>query len=75
MDEQRFDDQQEPIYTSSVTIKDGAWRTTRERCTIETDGVRGLGRFMLAARRDDDGDLKIRFFTIDHYHYLLIFRI
>ena len=57
MDEQSQDDQLEPIYNSSVPIQDVAFKTYRERWTIETSGERGLERFMLAARHDDDGDL------------------
>ena len=38
MDEQRQDDQIEPIYNSSVSIQDVASKTKRERLTIETDG-------------------------------------
>ena len=38
MDEQRQDDQPEPIYNSSVPIKDVALKTYQERWTIETGG-------------------------------------
>ena len=38
MDEQRQDDQQEPIYNSSVLIQDIALKTSQERWTIETEG-------------------------------------
>ena len=54
MDEQRQDDQLEPIYNSSVSIQDVAWKTSLERWTIEADGERGLGRSVLAARHDGD---------------------
>ena len=40
MNEQRLDDQVEPIYISSVPIQDVAWNTCRERWTIDTDGER-----------------------------------
>ena len=56
IDEQRQDDQLEPINSSSVPIQDVAWKTSRERWTIEGDGERGLGRSVLAARHDDDDD-------------------
>ena len=41
MDEQKQDDQLEPIYNSSVPIWDVAWKTSRERWTIETGGEGG----------------------------------
>ena len=56
MDEQRWDDQLEPIYNSSVPIPDAAWKILRERWTIETGGERGSGRSVLAAWHDDDDD-------------------
>ncbi len=56
IDEQRQDDQLEPIYNSAVPILDLALKTYRERWTIETGGERGSGRFVLAARNDDDED-------------------
>ena len=49
MDEQRQDDQLEPIYNKSVSIQDVALKTSRERWTIETDGKRGSGRSVQAA--------------------------
>ena len=54
MDEQRLDDQLEPIYNSSVLIQDIAWKTSREQWVIETGGDRGLGKSVLAARHDDE---------------------
>ena len=54
MDEQRQDDQLEPIYNSSVPIQYIALKTSREQWTIETGGERGSERFILAARHDDD---------------------
>ena len=54
MDEQRQDDQLEPIYNSSVLIQDIALKTSREQWTIEKGGERGSGRSMLAVRHDDD---------------------
>ena len=56
MDEQMQDDQQEPIFNSSVPIQDIAWKTSRERWMIEMGGERGSGRSVLAARHDDDDD-------------------
>ena len=56
MDEQRLDDQQEPIYSRSVPIQDVAGKTCRERWTIESSGERGSGKYMLAARHDDNND-------------------
>ena len=56
MDEQRLDDQPEPIYNSSVSIQDVAWKTFRERWTIERGGEKGSGRSVQAARHDDDDD-------------------
>ena len=56
IDEQRQDDQLEPIYNSSVPIQDVAWKTSQERWTIETGSERGSGRSVLVARHDDDND-------------------
>ena len=57
VDEQRQDDQLEPIYNSSVPIQDILPGTSSgERWTIETGGGRGSGRCVLAARHDDDND-------------------
>ena len=59
MDEQRLGDQLEPIYNSSVPIQDIAWKTSRERWTIETGGERGVERSVLAAQHDDNCLLRI----------------
>ena len=56
IDEQRQDDQLEPIHNSSVPIQDVALKTYRERWTIETGGGRGSGRLVPAVRHDDDDD-------------------
>ena len=56
MDEQSLDDNLEPIYNSSVPIQDLAWKTSRERWTIETCGERGSERSVQAVRHDDDDD-------------------
>ena len=56
MDEQKLDDQLQPIYNSSVPIQDVALKTSRGRWTIETgDGIESL-RSVPAARHDDDDD-------------------
>ena len=49
MDEQRQDDQLEPINNSSVPIQDVALNTCHEQWTIETGGDKGSGRSVLAA--------------------------
>ena len=54
MDEQRQDDQLEPIYNSSVPIQDVALKTPREQWTIETVGEKRSGKSVLAVRYDDD---------------------
>ena len=56
MDEQRLDNYLEPIYNSSVPIQDVAGTTSWEQWTIEMGGKRRLGRYVLAARHDDDDD-------------------
>ena len=55
-DEQRQDEQLEPIYNSSVEIQDVALKTYRERWTIETSGRNGSGRSVLVVWHDDDDD-------------------
>ena len=37
-----------------MPIQDVTWKTCRVRCTIETNGERGSGKTVLAARHDDD---------------------
>ena len=54
MDEQRFHNQLELTYNSSVKIQDIAWKTSR--WTIEMGGERGSGRSVLAAQNDNDDD-------------------
>ena len=56
MDEQRQDDQLEPIYNSSVPIQDVTLKTHRKRWTIGKSGERGSGRFVWMARHVDDDD-------------------
>ena len=53
-DEQELGDQQEPIHNSSLLMYDVSWKTCRERWTIETNGERGSGKSVLAARHNDD---------------------
>ena len=55
-DEQRQDDQLEPIFNSSVPIQDVALETNREQWMTETGGERESGRSMQAGRHDDDDD-------------------
>ena len=52
MDEQRQDDQLEPMYNSSVPIQEDL------PVAIETDGGRWSGRSVLAARHDDDDNIQ-----------------
>ena len=54
MDEQKQDDQLEPIYNSSVSIQDVALKTNQKRWTIEKGGGRGSGGSMLAALDNDE---------------------
>ena len=58
MDEQRQDEQLEPMYNSSVPIQDIALVTSREQWMVEIGGERGSEKSMQAARHDDD----------DYYH-------
>ena len=44
------------MYNRSVLIQDVAWKTCRERWTVETSSARGSGKSMLAARLNDDDD-------------------
>ena len=53
MDEQRQDDQREPISNSSFLMQDVALKTYLERWTIEKGGGIGSGRFVLAVQHDD----------------------
>ena len=53
-DEQRQDDQLEPIYNSSVPIQDVALKIYWERWTIEKGGERGSERSVLVALHNDD---------------------
>ena len=42
MDEQRHDDQLEPTYSNSVSIRDVGLRTSRKQWTIGRGGERGI---------------------------------
>ena len=48
------DDQQEPIYNSSLPIQDVTLKTSLEQWMIETGGEIGSGTSMLAAQHDDE---------------------
>ena len=54
MDDQRLDDQLEPIYNNSVPIQDVVWKNSWERWTIETGAEKRSGRSVLAAWHDDN---------------------
>ena len=54
MDEQRQDNQLEPIYNSSVPIQDVALKTLWEQWTIETGVERESERSVLVVRHSDD---------------------
>ena len=56
MDEQKQDDQLEPIYKSSVPIQDASLKTCRKQWTIEKGGKKGLGISVLMARHDYDDE-------------------
>ena len=54
MDDQKQDDQPEPTYSSSVSIRDVTLKTCRKQWTIGRGGERGSGISVLMARHDDD---------------------
>ena len=58
MDKQKQDDQQEPIFSSSVQIEDVALKTCRKQWTMEKGGEKGSGISVLMAQHDDDDDIK-----------------
>ena len=64
MDEQRQDDQLEPTYTSSVSMRDVVLKTYRERWTIEKGGEKGSEISVLMARHDNDDDDKRGIYSI-----------
>ena len=69
MDKQMLDDQIGPIFKSSVPIQNVAWRTCRERLTVQMGSEKMSGKSLLAALLDDDDD-NIRDECI-HYTYML----
>ena len=56
MDDQRQDNQLEPIYSSSVPIRDVALKTRQKQWTIEKGGKKGSGISVLMAWHDDDDE-------------------
>ena len=56
MDKQRQDDQFEPTYSSSVSIRDVTLNNSRKQWTIGRGGERGSGISVLIVRWDDDDD-------------------
>ena len=56
MDEQRQDNQLEPIHNNSVPMQDIALKTYRKRWMIERDSGRGSGSSTLTERYNDDDD-------------------
>ena len=78
MDEQKQDDQQEPIYNISVPIQDTALKTCWERWTIEMSGERGSERSVLVVRHDNDNIFcavsKESFFCTLSYRIKIIFK-
>ena len=64
MDEQKWDNQLEPIYNSSVPIQDVALKTCLERWLIEKGGRRRSVRSVLATRHDDDDDIVLSWPTV-----------
>ena len=58
MDEERQDDQLDPTYSSSVSIRDVALKTCQKQWTIGRSGERGSGIPVLMAQRDDDYNLR-----------------
>ena len=58
---QKQDDQLEHTYCSCVRIRDIALKTCQRRWTKGRSGERGSWISVLAARHDDDDDLKISF--------------
>ena len=59
MDEQRQDDQLEPIYSSFAPIQDVTLKTCQKQWTIEKAGEKGPGRSVLMVRHDDNDILYI----------------
>ena len=70
MDEQRQDDQLEPICNSSVPIQDVALKTYQKRWTIEKVGSRGSGRSVLTARHDNVSYIFLLSLWVEEYRIL-----
>ena len=58
MNEQRQDDQLETYIQQLCGIQNIALKTPLEQWTIRTGGKRGSGRSVLAARHDEDHDIR-----------------
>ena len=56
-DVQMKENQLESIHNTSVRTQDVAWKTTRKRWMIETNGVGELGKFVQVGRHDNDDDM------------------
>ena len=56
MDEQKQDNQLEPIYSSSVPVWNISLKTYQKQSTIEKGGEKGSGISLLMARHVDDDD-------------------
>ena len=67
MAEQKQDDQLEQTYSSYVKIRDVALKTCQRRWTIGRSGERGSGISVLAARHDDDDDVRARIIYMSMY--------
>ena len=60
MDKQSQDDQLEPTYSSSVSIRDVSLKTCRKQWTIGRDDERGSGISVLMTQREDDDDVPLK---------------
>ena len=72
MDEQRQDDQLEPICSGSVPILNVALKTCRKQLTIEKGGKWGSGISVLMAQHNDD-DFLVDSFSFPCYFLLYCF--
>ena len=71
MDEQRLDDQQEPIYSSSESIQDVAQKTFWERWTIVTREGQGN---LLTAWHDDNGYIYKEDLALNNLHESIYYK-
>ena len=69
MEEQRLNEQVEPI-NSSFVVQDVAWKTSQERCTIGTSGERMSGRSVLS---EHDMMMVMMIYIIYIYIYIYIY--